>query len=181
MFNRKLFFVLFLVLIVACNPESTKIYEVNYKGNHPVGTFLASIGNNIIFTNGPEILEVHVKKNPDFFCYAVNKEVLCDFTIDVKVSEASTKRFKEIVKNLRVVTIKLEKNMTILSKRFNYYLNDKKLESEGLIIDRDLQNKNIDTFSIPIKGKGKTEEDAKDEALISSIQVINVLIDKSNS
>jgi len=163
---------------MACSSEGTKIYKVDYKGNYPEGTFRAVIGNETVFTNGYDIVEISVKRKPDFFCYAVNKGVLCDFNIDVKVNEVSSKKFKEITQNLKVTTIKLEKNITILSKRFNYYLNDEKLESEGLIIDRKLQDKRIDIFSVTIKGKGITEEEAQTNALKKSEDIIRVLADK---
>ncbi len=178
MFRRKWIFALFLVFIMACSSDGTKIYKVDYKGNYPEGTFKAVIGNETVFTNGHDILELEIEKNPDFFCYAVNNEVLCDFNIDVKVSEATSKKFKEITQNLKITTIKLEKNRTVLSKRFNYYLNDEKLESEGLIIGSGLQDKQVDIFSVPIKGKGETEEESQQNALKKSEEIINILTDK---
>lgn len=178
MFNRKFSFALLLVFIVACSPEGIKIYKVDYNGNYPVGAFKALIGNNTIFTNDPNILEVRVKNKPDFFCYGINKEVLCRFNIDIKISEDVAKKFVEVTQNLKEMDSRSGKNMTILSQRLNYYLNDKKLEEEDIMIASELKGELVYEVAIPILGKGKTQEEAKEAATKKSDKIIKILIDK---
>ena len=178
MLGRKLVFALLLVFIIACSSEGTKIYKVDYKGNYPEGAFSAKIGNNTIFTNGPAVLEVHVEKNPKFFCYGVNKEVLCRFNVDVKISESVAKKFVEVTQNLKEIDSISGKNRTILSQRLNYYLNNKKLEEEDIIIASELKGELIYELAIPILGNGKTQEEAKENAIKKSNEIVNILIDK---
>ena len=120
------------LLTMACSPE-TKVYEVNYKNDYPQGTFKTVIGNETVFTNGPDILEIQVKKNPEFFCYAVNKQTLCNLNLEIKISDNAASNFKNIVDKFQELVRKSGKNRTILPQRISYYLKNQKLEQEDII------------------------------------------------
>ena len=178
MVNNKLLIFIILAFITACNSEGVKIYKVDYKGNIPEGTFKTIIGNYTIFKNGPSVLEVHTKRNPDFFCYSVNKQILCRFSIYVKLNDEAAKKFTETAQNLIEMESKSGKNRTILSQRINYYLNDKKLEQEDAITSNELKGQTMKVLAIPVLGNGTSQEEAKNNALKKSKEIINVLIDK---
>ena len=166
------------VLLNSCQSSDTKVYKVDYRGNYPSGTFKAVIGNITIFTNGGDILELHVKKFPDFFCYSVNKGILCNFNFNVKMSEDSTKRFRDIAQNLQTAASKSGKNKTILSQRINYYVNDKKLDEEDVILSSKLKDELTNVLSISVLGKGKDEKESKENAIKKFDDLLRILIDK---
>ena len=174
MHYKKLVFVLFVILIAACNSEGTKVYKVEYKGNHPAGTFRAAIGNSTVFTNA-DILEIHVKRAPDFFCYAVNKQALCKFNLDVRINENSENLFLDKFQNSKISA--MSRNKTVIPDRLNYYLDGEKLEEDVLTVN-DFANMTINFVSVPITGKGATEEEAKKVSLEKSKKVIKVLRDR---
>ena len=181
MLNKKLCVMLALMLAVllnSCKPSDTKVYKIEYKGNYPSGTFKAIIGNITIFTNGHDVMELYAKNVPDFFCYSVNKEVLCNFNFNVKLSDDSAKRFRNIAQNLQDAAFKSGKNRTILQQRINYYLNDKKLEEEDVILSSELKCQLCDVLSISVLGKGKNEKESKENAVKKFNDLISVLIDK---
>ena len=171
------FFAVLLVLIIGCS-QDVKTYKVNYKENFPVGSFKAVIGNTTLFTNGNDILQVKIKKAPDFFCYAVNKQALCKFSVDVKISESAAQRYKEVISNLRDVAVKSKTPRTTLPERLNYYLTDEKLEVEDIIFINDIKNESIADLQVPVIGKGATEDEAKKDAAAKSNKMISVLTDK---
>ena len=170
-------FLLILALsIIACTPE-TKIYKVNYKNNYPQGTFKVVIGNETAFTNGDDILEVYVKKNPEFFCYAVNKQALCNFNLEIKISNSAANNFKAAVDKYQELMRNSGKNRTILPQRISYYLNNQKLEQEDVIKSNE-KIKLSSQFAIPILGKSNVQDDAKKNALDNENDIVKVLIDK---
>ena len=177
MLGRKLVFALLLVFIIACSSEGTKIYKADYKGNYPEGAFSAKIGNNTIFTNGPAVLEVHVEKNPKFFCYSVNKEVLCKLILNVKISEGAAEEYRAATQELKWSLMESGKNRSILPERFVYYLNDEKFEEEALFVNN-LQNKSIDALPVAVSGKGADENEARKNALKKIDKIIDMLTDK---
>ena len=177
MLSRGLVFAFILIFIIACSSEGTKIHKVDYKGNYPEGAFSAKIGNNTIFTNGPAVLEVHVEKNPRFFCYAVNKEVLCKLNINVKIDDDAAEEYRAVTQKLKWSLMKSGKNRSILAERFVYYLNDEKFEEEALFVNN-LQNKSIDALPVSVSGKGADENEAQKNALIKSDEIVNILTDK---
>ena len=165
-----------LTLLIACTPE-TKVYKVNYRNNYPQGTFKTVIGNETVFTNGLDILEVHVKKNPEFFCYAVNKQTLCTLNLEIKISNNADNNFKATVDKFQDIMQKSGKNKTILPQRISYYLNNQKLEQEDII----KSNEKVlisSQFLIPILGKGDTQDESKKKAVNTESEVVKVLIDK---
>ena len=178
MINKELLIFIVLIFIAACNSEGVKIYKVDYKGNVPEGTFKAVIGNHTIFTNGPSILEVQTKRNPDFFCYSVNKQILCRFSIYVKLNDEASKKFAETTQSLIETESKSGKNRTILLQRINYYLNDKNLDGEDTITAREIKGQLTEVLAIPVLGNGATQEEAKNNALKKSKEIMNILIDK---
>ena len=180
MCNKKFCLVLLVlvILINGCQSSGTKVYKVKYAGNYPLGAFKAVIGNSTIFTNGDDILEIYAKKVPDFFCYSVNNEILCNFNFNVKVNDDSAKRFRNIAQNLQGAASKSGKNRTILPQRINYYLNDKKLEEEDVILSGELKGQLVDVLSISVLGKGKNEKESKENAVKKFNDLISVLIDK---
>ncbi|MBI2124698.1 hypothetical protein HYT92_02800 [Candidatus Pacearchaeota archaeon] len=174
--NAKLFILLALALIAACSSQGIKIYDVNYKGNHPEGAFKAAIGNNTIFTNGPDVVEVRIKTKPDFFCYAVNKEVLCKFNINAKINNDAAERYRRITQDLRENLLKSGKTSSILPERFVYYANGEK--AEEVLFVNNLQNKSVNILPIAVYGKGNTEKEAQKNAVKKSEEITKVLIDK---
>mgnify|MGYP001618692999 CR=1 FL=1 len=179
MLNKKFLLVLCLltVFIAGCQQE-IKTYKVKYKENFPVGTFKAVIGNQTIFTNGNEILEVTVKKNLDFFCYSVNKRPLCRLGIDVKVNDAAASKYMEFIQNLKEKALKSGKSRTTLPERLNYYLNNEKLEVEDVIFIKDAKEELVNDLQVPVIGKGNSEKEAKEDAIKKSDELVSVLIDK---
>ena len=110
MAGRKLVFALIFAFIIGCSSEGAKIYKADYKGNYPEGAFSAKIGNDIIFTNGPAVLEVSVERNPKFFCYSVNRKVLCKLNINVKIDDGSAEDYRAITLELKESMMKSGKN-----------------------------------------------------------------------
>ncbi|MBI4452662.1 hypothetical protein HY637_04480 [Candidatus Woesearchaeota archaeon] len=163
--------------LISCQPEKMKTYSVEYDYNYPVGAFKASIGNSTIFTNGQDILEVSVENNPKFFCYAVNKEVLCKFNIKVKVSADAAENYRSTTQKLKENMLNSGKNRSALPERLVYYVNDGKVEEEVLLINN-LQNKSANIQSVVISGKGADEKAAQNDALKKSKQIVNMLIDR---
>ena len=177
MLGRRLIFALFLVFIMACSPEGTKVYKVDYKGNYREGAFRAVIGNDTIFTNGHGIAEISVKNKPDFFCYAVNKEVLCKLKVDIKVSDDAAEKFRIATQNLKELLLKSGKKSSVLPERLVYYINNEKLEEELLLVN-DLQNKSVNVLHVTISGKGPTENEASKNAVKISKEAVNILADR---
>ena len=172
---EKKYFVLMLVVFLAgCSSEGTKIYDVNYKGNYPEGSFRVSIGNATVFTNGNNIEEVHVKMPFDFFCYSVNKEMLCKSGINVKISDDAERKFLERFNDVKAYSI--NRNKTIITERILFYVNDDKIED--ILTVNDFANQSIETVSVPFIGKGKSEEDAKDDAITKYKKLILILRDR---
>ena len=172
--DRRIYILVLLIFIAACSSQGTKVYKVEYKGNYPAGAFMAAIGNSTVFTNA-DILEVHVKRTPDFFCYAVNKQALCKFNLEVRISEPSENLF--LGKFLDSKKFAISRNKTAIPGRLNYYLNGEKLEEDVLTVN-DFANKTIGLISVPVTGKGATEEDAEKASLERFKEVIKVLRDK---
>ena len=164
------------LLIIACAPD-IKVYKVNYKNNYPQGTFKTMIGNETVFSNGPDILEVTVKKNPEFFCYSVNKQALCNLNLEIKIGDNAAGNFKNTVDKYQEIMQKSGKNKTILPQRISYYLNNQKLEQED-IIKANEKVQASSQFLIPILGKGNTQDEAKKKAVDTESEVFKVLIDK---
>ena len=163
------------LLIIACTPD-IKIYKVNYKNNYPQGTFKTIIGNETVFSNGPDILEVQVRKNPEFFCYSVNKQALCNLNLEIKISDSAANNFKINIDKYQELMQKSGKNKTILPQRISYYLNNQKLEQEDII----KANEKVQAsrqFLIPILGKGNTQDEAKKKSVFTEDEVVKVLID----
>lgn len=162
--GRKLVFALLLILIIACSSERTKIYKVDYKGNYPEGAFSAKIGNNTIFTNGPAVLEVHAERTPSFFCYAVNKEVLCKLNLNVKINDGAAEEYRAITLKLKESLMNSGKNSSILAERFAYYMGGEKSEEDVLFVNN-LKNKSIDILPVAVSGKCADEKEAQKIAL----------------
>ena len=177
MLGRKLIFTCLLVFIIACSSEGTNIYKADYKGNYPEGAFSAKIGDNIIFTNGPAVLEVHVEINPKFFCYAVNKEVLCKLNLNVKINDGAAEEYQAATQNLKESLVKSGKNRSVLTERFAYYLYGEKSEEEALFVNN-LKNKSINVLPVAVSGKGADENEAQKNALKKFDKIINMLTDK---
>ncbi len=177
MLSSKLAFALLLIFIIACSPEGTKIYKVDYKGNYPEVAFSARIGNNTIFTNGPSVLEVHVERNPGFFCYAVNKEVLCKLNLNVKVDEDAAEEYLVVTQRLKESLLKSGKNRSILTEMFVYYLNDEKFEENALFVNN-LQNKPISLLPVAVSGKGVDEKEAQKNSMKKFNEIVGILTDK---
>ncbi|MEK6946957.1 MAG: hypothetical protein AABX32_05115 [Nanoarchaeota archaeon] len=175
---KKIYFVLFIltIFLTACTPE-TKVYKVNYKLNYPEGAFKVNVGNSTAFTNGNDILEVYIKKNPEFFCYSVNNQSLCSLELEIKISDKAANSFKSAVENFQEIMQKSGKNKTILPQRISYYLNNQKLEQEDVIKTNEKIELN-NQFLIPILGKGNTQDESKKNAVDSENAVVKVLIDK---
>src|SRR3989344_1209045 len=174
MFNGKLSFALLLIFLVACSNSGTKIYKVEYKGNHPEGTFRADIGNSTVFANGEDVKEVMVKMPFDFFCYSVNRESLCKFSVDVKISGDAERDFLEKFNAAKINAI--SRNRTVMQERISFYLDGQK--TEDILTINDFANQSIEFISIPLIGKGPAEEDAKSDALKKYKKLISVLRDK---
>ena len=175
---NKVYFTLFIlaILAAACTPK-IKVYKADYRGNYPEGSFKTLIGNETIFRNGNDILEVQVKKNPEFFCYNVNKQALCSLNLEIKISDNAANNFKATVDKYQEIMQKAGKNRTVLPQRISYYLNNQKLEQEDIIkANEKLQVSS--QFLIPILGKGNTQDEAKENAVDNENEVVNVLIDK---
>ena len=164
------------LLIIACAPD-IKVYKVNYKNNYPQGTFKTVIGNETVFSNGPDILEVTVKKNPEFFCYSVNKQTLCSLNLEIKIGDSAANNFKINIDKYQELMQKSGKNKTILPQRISYYLNNQKLEQED-IIKANEKFEISNRFLIPLIGKDNTQDEAKKKAVDSENEVVKVLIDK---
>ncbi len=175
--SKKLFLILLLIFIADCS-TSTKIYKVDYKGKMPQGTFKATIGNATIFTNGPDVLEVSVKSKPEFFCYSVNKNVLCNFDIDVKVSQSAAEKYFQLTQKLREIAMKYARSRSILPDKLSYYIRGN-LENENVILISELKNQTADILPISIVGNGTTEEAAKDNAIKKSKEILDILTDKA--
>ena len=176
---KKIYFAMLCILtlsIAACANE-TQVYNINYKGNYPQGTFKALIGNKTIFTNGADVLEVAVRKNPEFFCYSVNKLSLCNLNLEIKISDSASNNFEINIDKYRELMQKSGKNKTILPQRISYYLNNQKLEQEDII----KSNEKIQVssqFIIPILGKGNSQDEAKKNSVAAESEVVKILIDK---
>ena len=164
------------LLMIACAPD-IKIYKVNYENNYPAGTFKTVIGNETVFSNGPDILEVTVKKNPEFFCYSVNKQSLCNLNLEIKISDSAANNFKTTIDKYQEIMRSSGKNKTILPQRIGYYLNNQKLEQED-IIKANEKSQVSSQFLIPILGKVGTQDEAKKKAVATESEVVKVLIDK---
>ncbi len=177
MIGRKLIFILVLVVVISCSPEKVKIYKVDYQNNFQVGVFRANLGNATLFTNGPDILEVHAEKKPEFFCYAVNKDVLCRLSLKVKISNGAAEEYRAATQSLKESASSSGKGSSVLPERLVYSVNDEKIE-EGVLFLDSLQNKEIDFLPIQLSGKGSDEKEAQTNALKKSNDIINILIDK---
>lgn len=174
----KIFFALLLLIFIAgCSNEGAKIYKVEYKGNYPEGAFRAKIGDNTIFTNGPSVLEVSIERNPKFFCYAVNREVLCRLNINVKVSNNAAELYRATTQGMKEQSLKSGKNNSILPERLAYYINNEKSEEEFLFVNN-LQNKSVSLLPIIVSGKGADEKEAQKTAIKKSNEIVGILIDK---
>lgn len=177
MVGRKLVFTLLLAFIIGCSPEGTKIYKVDYKGNYPEGAFSAKIGNSTIFTNGPAVLEVSAEMNPKFFCYAVNKEVLCKLNLNMKINGAAAEEYRAVTQELKASLLKSGKNRSVLAERLAYHINGEKSEEDVLFVNN-LNNKSIDVLPISVSGKGANEKEARKNALLKFNEIVNIITDK---
>ncbi|MBI2655451.1 hypothetical protein HYX06_03445 [Candidatus Woesearchaeota archaeon] len=175
--GRKLVFAFILIFLTACGSEGAKVYKSDYRGNYPEGAFSAKIGNKIIFTNGPAVLEVSIDKDPKFFCYAVNKEVLCKLNIDVKINDGAAEKYRAATQELKELMLKSGKNKSILNEMFAYYINGEKSEEEALFVNN-LKNKSIDVLQVSVSGKGADEKEAQKNAVKKSNEVVGMLTDK---
>jgi len=172
--EKKYYVFILLIFILGCSTEGTKIYDVDYKGNYPEGAFKVDIGNATVFTNGNDIEEVHVKMPFDYFCYSVNKEVLCKSNVNLKISDNAERKFLEKFNDVKANSI--NRNRTIIAERILFYLNDEK--TEDILTVNDFANQSIEYLSVQFIGKGKSEKDAKNDALGKYKELIEILRDR---
>ena len=174
MMDKKYHIFILLIFIAGCSAEGIKIYDVDYKGNYPEGMFRVDIGNATVLTNGNDVEEVHVKTPFDYFCYSVNKEVLCKSSIILKISDGAERKFLERFNAAKASSI--SRNRTIIAERVVFYLNDEK--TEDVLTVNDFANQSIEYLSVLFVGKGQSEESAKNDALGKYKQMIGILRDR---
>ncbi|GEM_PF-3181102 len=178
--NKHLNILLVILILAAGCSSDVKTYKADYRGNFPEGSFKINLGKNNVLTNGKDILEIRVKKEPDFFCYAVNNRSLCRFDISVKITGAAAENLKVISQSLKEAALKSGKPRTTLPERLSYFLNGQKLEVEDIILINGIKDEINSTISIPILGKGNNGREAREDALKNSKELISVLADKPN-
>ena len=139
-------FILELLWISGCSDANSKEY--------PVGIFKAIIGDEVIFTNGPDVVDVCTDPKCAVIrgCRFENQSLYsCDFTFSVTLSNEAAQRLAIAKKNLESFDHGLSKNIV-------YTLNDRKIKS--LIINPAIKGKLLKDIFIVMSAKGSTMQEA---------------------
>src|SRR3989344_8754211 len=117
-----------IIFIAGCSEWSEKGEEQTiYRGNIPVGSFKAVIGDEIVITNGPDIISVDSSEDDavEEFCIFSNNtvEYICPFSVGVQISNEAAKRQAEITGSLEIIG---EGSIEYLSEPLVIYLNGEK-------------------------------------------------------
>lgn len=170
-----------IILITGCgslyNSDSGDIEVSVYDGNIPIGTFKARIGNEIVFTNGLDIMDVDPDLESgvmDDFCQLDDKtsEYFCLFRLGIIISDEAAKRQASITSKLEIIE---EDGLEYLSENLIIYLNDEKLDE--VKISSDLKGKFHKEIQIMGSGSGTSKEEAIKDAEQQFDKLFDVLAD----
>jgi preprotein translocase subunit SecD len=126
------------------------------------GKFEAKIGNESVFLGGKDQGVASVARSGQQAgiesCQQQSQgSYFCNFRFSVYLSEAAAKRQADVTRTLEV-------NRTpqgnYLSKKLDFYLDDKFLEGKSLLISEDLKGRVTTQISIEGSGSGATQQDA---------------------
>lgn len=142
------------------------------------GKFEAKIGDDVVFAGGEKDI-ASVCRN-DATCAGIRDcrtiasgENVCEFEFSVFLSEEAAKKHAE-------VTGKLEVNVTpqgnFLEKKLDFYLDDKFLEGESLLINENLKGRVTTQIAVSGSDTGKTRDEAYKVAEQSMNKLQTILI-----
>ena len=162
-----------IIGIVFIIPHESTIY----KGNIPQGTFKAMIGNNEIFTNGPDIVNVSASESTDIrsdLCFYENKtnEYFCPFRLGFTISDKAAERQAKATAGLDIIK---EGELEFLSENLTLYFKGNKLDD--IRISSDMKGLKSKDIQISGSGNGKTKEEAIKDASQKYTELVNVLSD----
>ncbi|PIN75275.1 hypothetical protein COV18_03735 [Candidatus Woesearchaeota archaeon CG10_big_fil_rev_8_21_14_0_10_37_12] len=165
--------------------DANEVYvdlPVDYQGNTPEGTFKAMIGDEVVFTNGPDILQITMLPNNGVvptLCSEENNQFLCTFGIAVEVTPNAAQRLAQATSVLDMLTMDLpEGPYEHLSENIVFYLNNEKLDE--LIIPAELKGRAETKLQVQGLVKGSTLDDAVTNAKKKHDAVLKVLLDVSD-
>lgn len=162
--------------LIFYNPYPKEI-AVKYQGNIPEGTFKAVIGDEEIFTNGPDIISVILHEKSGVmkdFCsyYETFNKYFCPFRLGIKISDSSAEKQAQITSNLEVIK---ENDIEYLSNNLTLYLNGEKLDE--LRISAELKGVVNKDLQISGSGEGKSKKDAINDAKKRHNELTNIFLD----
>lgn len=162
--NKTIFLFIALFTLAGCE---LSVYE----GNIPEGTFKAMIGNETVFTNGPDIIDVDTTLESgvmEELCEPIDEGFNCPFTLGIKISKEAAKRQAEITSELNIINGSLSKPMTV-------YLREEKLDE--IKISEELKGEKIQDIIIVGSGEGETKEEAIANSEAKHDELFDILLD----
>ncbi len=126
------------------------------------GKFEAKIGDDVVFEGGKEKGVTSVARSGqqagiESCGQDGNGGYFCSFRFAVFLSEEAAKRHAEITANL---SVNKTAQGSYLSKKLDFYLDDKLLEDKSLYISEGLKGRVTTQISIQGSGSGETQEEA---------------------
>jgi len=165
---RKIILIAILILMMSCTPSFQEI-PVDYKGNFPTGTFRAVIGDEEVFTNGPDIVNVTIYNPPvTVGCFNETEDFFCPFAIVITISDASAEKFAGMTSDLEAEDDYLSKNLTL------YFENEK---FDELRISSELKGVKKNDIMIHGSGTGKSEREAIKDAEQKHDKLVHTFLD----
>ncbi len=137
------------------------------------GKFEAKIANKTVFIGGEEDITYVARTGEQsgiYSCSAYEGEEVCSFRFTITLSELAAKRQASITSNLSLDP----SNSQYLSQKLELYLDDKLVDS--LFIAKDLKGRETTQISIQGSGKGKTREEAYNDAIANMKKLQTILI-----
>jgi preprotein translocase subunit SecD len=141
------------------------------------GKFEAKIGNETVFTGGDKDISSVCRNDATCAgirnCGASGSGYICEFEFVVYLSEKAAERHADITKDLEV---NITSSGSYLEKKLDFYLDDKFLEDESLLISEGLKGRVTTQIAISGSGSGSTEDEAYDDAEQSMHKLQTILI-----
>ena len=137
------------------------------------GKFEAKIGNDTVFVGGQEDITYVARTGEQsgiYSCDTYQGEEACSFRFAITLSEKAAERQAGITSNLSLDS----SNSEYLSKKLDLYLDDNLVDS--LSIAKDLKGRVTTQISIQGSGKGKTREEAYNDAVNNMKKLQTILV-----
>lgn len=141
------------------------------------GKFEAKIGNETVFSGGAKDITSVCRNDATCAgirtCSQTSSGYACEFNFVIYLSQAAAQRHAEITKDLEV---NVTSSGNYLSKKLDFYLDDKFLEGESLFISEGLKGRVTTQIQISGSGTGTTNEEAYNDAEASMHKLQTILI-----